>query len=558
MGWFTDTLNVIDKPSNALQGYVSGMFNEDEGRFEAMKRGWNQEKNYDFEQAWSPEMQKKGWSERKGPKETLSYIGSTALNVVFDPLNAIGGGMFKAGAKGADKAVRAGANVEKGAMKGSFISSVPNYIQGYYGPTKRTKEIVASMENGLLSDTLKFTTPYQDNVLGQSIIMADKAAKSPLSIKAYAGSKAVGGMIKTGAVGAKNIVKNSLDPNARALYRSEKINKGMLESGKISHKDDFRTELIHRAFYNMHIAEQSGAVGGKQLLTDFVKRLGYKGYEDFKPGSYNKASIGKHMGSSPASKAEANFIEEHVGKVWTDGKKVPLGEAKNTRMFLKRPAGSKSGDHAGDLQMRANEMATMAEVFKGKVPKDLNEFANLLANQKYTRKNKKGITESYNPQFKVDNKTGNVWVDFGMKGSSITEGGVNALVGIKPSGKFVAAISDEHNFLEKIPVLGRMVSGSLPNRLVAITPPIVGKIQKIKWKQVGKGSGPTKKETGYNLQKKANRKKQDNRSWDDSLSPIMNAKASPADLAYERARQLQGYGSVSMTGGLLTNDSSSR
>jgi hypothetical protein len=168
-------------------------------------------------------------------------------------------------------------------MKGSFISSVPNYIQGYYGPTKRTKEIVASMENGLLSDTLKFTTPYQDNVLGQSIIMADKAAKSPLSIKAYAGSKAVGGMVKTGAVGAKNIVKNSLDPNARALYRSEKINKGMLESGKISHKDDFRTELIHRAFYNMHIAEQSGAVGGKQLLTDFVKRLGYKGYEDFKP-----------------------------------------------------------------------------------------------------------------------------------------------------------------------------------------------------------------------------------------------------------------------------------
>jgi len=50
MGWFTDTLNAIDKPSNALQGYFVGGKRKDETRFEGMIRGWNQEENYDFEQ----------------------------------------------------------------------------------------------------------------------------------------------------------------------------------------------------------------------------------------------------------------------------------------------------------------------------------------------------------------------------------------------------------------------------------------------------------------------------------------------------------------------------
>ena len=38
MGWFTDTLNALDKPSNALQGLAVG-------GFEGLQRGWNQEEN---------------------------------------------------------------------------------------------------------------------------------------------------------------------------------------------------------------------------------------------------------------------------------------------------------------------------------------------------------------------------------------------------------------------------------------------------------------------------------------------------------------------------------
>ena len=45
MGWFTNALQAIDKPSNAIQGFFVGGMRDDETRFEGMMRGWNQEEN---------------------------------------------------------------------------------------------------------------------------------------------------------------------------------------------------------------------------------------------------------------------------------------------------------------------------------------------------------------------------------------------------------------------------------------------------------------------------------------------------------------------------------
>ena len=46
-------------------------------------------------------------------------------------------------------------------------------------------------------------------------------------------------------------------------------------------------------------------------------------------------------------------------------------------------------------------------------------------------------------------------------------------------------ISDEHNFLEAVPFVGRVMSKILPNRVLAVTPPMVDDIRKFKHKTMG-------------------------------------------------------------------------
>ena len=66
-------------------------------------------------------------------------------------------------------------------------------------------------------------------------------------------------------------------------------------------------------------------------------------------------------------------------------------------------------------------------------------------------------------------------------GSSITEGGVNMWAKLKPNGKIIGIMSDEHNLMEKAPFMNRAV----PNRVVAITPPMTADIRSLKPRQTG-------------------------------------------------------------------------
>ena len=135
-------LEGIDKPSNAIQGlFVDGT--------EGLKRGWNQEEDYDFEQMHDRELAKKGYYER-GNLDRLKYVGFGAANLLVDPLNLIGLGLFSKGTKAVKTAKAMGANVDKNAMKGSLISSFPNYIQEFYTPTAKTLEKMKAYGEGTL------------------------------------------------------------------------------------------------------------------------------------------------------------------------------------------------------------------------------------------------------------------------------------------------------------------------------------------------------------------------------------------------------------------------
>ena len=92
MGWFTDLMRDIDRPSNALQGLAVG-------GIEGLKRGWSQKENYDFEQMHDKELAEKGYYER-GNLDRLKYVGFGAANLLLDPVNLLGIGLVQKGIKG--------------------------------------------------------------------------------------------------------------------------------------------------------------------------------------------------------------------------------------------------------------------------------------------------------------------------------------------------------------------------------------------------------------------------------------------------------------------------
>ena len=92
------------------------------------------------------------------------------------------------------------------------------------------------------------------------------------------------------------------------------------------------------------------------------------------------------------------------------------------------------------------------------------------------------------------NKNG-IWLTGSKKGRAYTEGGINFVVNVKPNGNVIMVMSDEHNFFEGIAekgdklvrkaTMGKKQTGAnlvaqmdkaIPNRLVAVTPPMQANI----------------------------------------------------------------------------------
>ena len=133
MGFWDTAFNVIDAPSNALQGLT---IDGPEGAW----KGLTQQRNYDFEELLSDEF-------REEYPET-AYWGSGVANFIVDPLNVVGLGLFKKGAQGTKAAVDAGATIGNKPMtpySGRFVSSFDNYIDDWYGPGGEAKKASAKI-----------------------------------------------------------------------------------------------------------------------------------------------------------------------------------------------------------------------------------------------------------------------------------------------------------------------------------------------------------------------------------------------------------------------------
>ena len=424
--------------------------------------------------------------------------------------------------------------------KGMSLASLNNVIPGYYGP--------------------------------------DKAASAATWFPAQAG----------------NTVRDMLSPTSRAKYREQGITNTTQDiikraAGRQSEarKDAFskiQNSLLslpgmkkvretvegfggeptgpHRAAaqvqYTSRIHSQAGRKGKTDLIQEVMRRSDLVDAVSYYPGAYADLIKTNKLKPYPLDEAgkrrkrpehisneDLDFIETHFSTVWEEpdlknkGASVPFRDSDSSILVIKNPGVGKAatGRHHMDVLVHAPFVTKLKPIFNGReqVPADeLFEKLSVAAEKTHQLPKDQARFKFY---IKGQAKDGSVWVTGSRPGSAITEGGINYLAKVKPDGKVIGIMSDEHNLFETaagkvqektkgaVPALSALKK-TLPNRLVAVTPPMVRDMVNY-WKKEGK------KEKTHEHPKR----QKDDRTYEELFQEITDYEPSKAVLEAEQRRQ---------------------
>ena len=406
------------------------------------------------------------------PKANAKNAVNTVLDAVVDPVNLVGAGLFTSGVRGA-KAL-AGGN----SLRGNTLSAAPNYIDNFYTPSKTavpTKVDEMIMRNkGMLSALPK---------VGNKVSMLENVQDSANM------RERVGSFVNWGVDAAQRGIEQTISPSARALYREQGITRTMQDVAEKARKSgvprDEAKAVAQAQASGTLIPDQAGRVGKvsqdvqdierRSYLTEPVKATegSYKGLiKDNKlKGTYEKSGR-----AAPVADKDLDIIDQHVRTVWKDRRGRSISETPTADIRIKNPgAGDQiTGSHMLDFRQKSKVFQTMNALYK-KNPKPTVEETWSFINDSNLKLHSKSKTLE-------DARKNGIWVTGSFSGNAITEGGVNFIAKVSPNGRVIAVVSDEHNFLEKTPVIGGVLEAALPNRSLSVTPPMLFDVKKTKEK----------------------------------------------------------------------------
>jgi len=438
MGWFTDALTALDKPSNALQGFYSqGM------SFDALKKGWKHEEEYDFEDMWRAKPQSaRGWDDRKGFADTASYVASVPFNFGGDPLNALGFGMLGRGAKATQDALDAGATISKPMtpQSGRFVSSFDNYIDNWYGPGSEAKEASKKIISEGKAKGLN------DSQINRAVSLSDAKFKA----------RGFGSFVKGGF---KNWYKLNTDPKAFAVFEESGVHLPKLAKymnmNRVVRTSKDTQKAVASQIHNIDMLAQQGRFEMLPKINENLRKLQTGHFiTDFEKLSKNiyADTVEKAIGKNVATRDELMHFGRHAGIVQKNISKDP-----NAIFTL-----VKSGQHWNDVTSKSKLIADIGDVFKGKVNTGTGKFTGYKTSKQLAKALEKKLGVKIKPG-SID-KDG-VWVQMGeaAKGD-IRVGGYNLVAKVKLDGTALAVMNDEMDFLRGANALmkKRQLSMSLP------------------------------------------------------------------------------------------------
>ena len=356
-------------------------------------------------------------------------------------------------------------NSAQKANKGAWAAGQKNYIPNYYG-----------------NDRPDIKPTMFEETLGKQGLKIKGADATPANV-ALAGKK-LKGMLGWAKDAPVNILDATFNPYSRALFsetgisrKGQKAVKDLIDKPKATPRDVEKAEA--QVTYNRHNLEQSGRKGeiGTPLLDveDFNNVQGYTelSKDSFRSGSKaTKTTIDGKKITTPTKNIDKAY--DYILDAWK------INPDKKTKVVFKEPSGGASGDHLKDL------------AFKNPVNKTIRKVLSKSPKRPTTEKLYQDLLKEANKKdsgFKVLNTSSEdvakngLWVQSGMVGTAVVEGGVNALYKVLPNGRVIAYMSDKHDFLEKLPVVGKVLEKSLPIDLLAVSGPMHLDIMNTKWGQ---------------------------------------------------------------------------
>ena len=410
----------------------------------------------------------------RGTAAVTDEAVETGLDLFADPVNAVGAGLFKRGLKAANMV---------GDIAGNTLSAARNYIPNHYAPSKaarptRVDELI--MQNQQALSRIPKVGPRISR-------LENTQASANMREKVGSFVDWMGDTIVRGA-------EQTISPTARANFRENQVTQTMQDVAREARQSGLprdQAKAVAQAQYTTNVRQQAGGSGGVAEAVDDINRRSFLtepvpvtsgAYKELIKGNKLQGRYESGRAFSVSDK-DLDIIGDHVTKVWTDSRGRPLTETPGSKIRIKNAgAGDQvTGQHHFDFQSKSGVNASFKLLFKdGKLTtEELFEQAKKRsdANKKYNDNRNKDkdkakwvLSERSNTLEKAKNN--GLWVTGSFTVNAVTEGGVNYIAKVSPDGRIMAVISDEHNFLEKTPVLGPVLESALPNRALSVTPPM--------------------------------------------------------------------------------------
>jgi hypothetical protein len=360
---------------------------------------------------------------------------------------------------------------------GLFLTSPRNLIENFYGPTHIPADAVPNrLDNYIARDPQGFAEKVRRiPKVGPMVANTVKDAKNAEQI--MQGRIRAQDFFKWGKEGTKQGLFNLMNPDARALYYSTGVNPTTVRVAQEAVESDVGRDLstaIAQGQQNIVTNTRRGREGPIDPTLDTVDRISYMSDTvPFERGAYS--SLVKDVAArNNTPQKDLDFFEEHIGNVWQVGKgekAEKFADAASPKINIKTPTTYQTGNHAFDFAHKG-PMRTFATLFKEKsTVSDAELLAKFKSSDKLKLHPKMGQTDE--EILSNAKKNGGFYFTGSMVGTAITEGGVNYVGKITPRGRVTAVMSDENNFLENVPVVGKAVEKALPNRMVNATPPMI-------------------------------------------------------------------------------------
>ncbi len=212
----------------------------------------------------------------------------------------------------------------------------------------------------------------------------------------------------------------------------------------------------------------TGTVSELMLKHDATEVTGLQPQEYYKNGKPKKRK--ESTAGYKVSQEEADHIGAHFNNVTGNPDVVTV----------KRPEQLNTGKHKFDvLGNRNHGYRAVESSFKTLIKKGEPVTMESLERELRALQNKKG-----QKGFTIEKAEDGFWISNGTNASAITEGGINALLKVKPNGEVMGVMSDRHDWLEQVAaklsaalnktpgVNLNLEQAFLPKSLAAVTPPM--------------------------------------------------------------------------------------